>query len=272
MERDAFDFMEELEFYQHENGVRWAAFSCLRQSGLRHGISTRNGGQSPGGLGTLNLGIKVGDSQENISANRYKFCEALGIQQENVVFSGQVHGNHVAVVDRSHAGRRMADTDALVTQTQGLGLMLFFADCVPLLFFDPVHRVIGLSHAGWRGTFQSIGPRTISVMQQAYGTEPADCLVGIGPSIGPDDYEVDRPVMNEIMNVWPNPELFSRKIREEHWLLDLWEWNRLQLAQSGVLPQNIHISGFSTMQHSDIFFSHRASQGKAGRFGVLMVL
>ena len=264
--------MAELEFYQHSNGVRWAAFSCLQHLGLRHGISTRIGGQSQGELGTLNLGIKVGDSQENILVNRNKFCEALGVQQENVVFSGQVHGNHVAVVDGAHAGKRMADTDALVTQTRDLGLMLFFADCVPLLFFDPVKRVIGLSHAGWRGTFQSIGPRTLAVMQKVFGTDPADCLVGIGPSIGPDDYEVDRPVMDEIKDMWPNPEIFSRATREDHWLLDLWEWNRLQLAQAGVRVQNIHISGFSTLKQPDVFFSHRGSQGQAGRFGVLMVL
>ena len=264
--------MSELEFHQHENGVRWADFPLLRQCGLRHGISTRVGGVSMGDLSGLNLGIKVGDSPANIQVNRRLFCETQGIGPEKVVFSCQVHGNRVAVVGEAQAGQRLADTDALVTRTPDLGLMLFFADCVPLLLFDPVRRIIGLSHAGWRGTFQSIGPRTISVMQQTFGTNPADCLAGIGPSIGPDDYETDKPVMEEIQAVWPQTDRFSRANREGHWLLDLWGWNRLQLEAAGVSPQNIRIAGHSTARESNLFFSHRASGGKAGRFGVLMAL
>lgn len=264
--------MAELKFYQHKNGVRWAEFSCLQEQGLRHGISTRSGGRSLGELGGLNLGIKVGDRPENVQANRLDFCEAVGIQHDRVVSSGQVHGHRVTVVDQTNAGQRMADTDGLVTRTPDLALLLFFADCVPLLFFDPVRKVIGLSHAGWRGAFQSIGPRTIAVMQHAFGTDPADCLVCIAPSIGPEDYEIDLPVMAEIKCEWPKPEAFSRKIREGHWLLDLWAWNSQQLEEAGVLGENIHISGISTKQQSDVFFSHRASRGKAGRFGVLMAL
>jgi len=264
--------MKEMNFYQHENGVRWANFTCLQELGLRHGISTRIGGRSRGELGTLNLSIKVDDSPEYLQFNRRNFFEAVGVRQDNVVSTGQVHGCHVAVVDPADAGKRLEATDALVTGTPGLGLLLFFADCVPLLFFDPVRKVIGLSHAGWRGTFQSIGPRTIAVMQHTFGTDPSDCVVGIGPSIGPDDYEVDRPVMDEIGNVWANTEAFSRRTGDEHWLLDLWEWNRRQLVEAGIRPGNIHISGISTMQQPEMFFSHRASLGKAGRFGVLVEL
>ena len=161
--------MSELNFFEHENGVRWASFSSLQDRGLRHGISTRSGGRSQGELGTLNLGIKTEDKPENVQANRRSLFEALGRRAETVVSSGQVHGRHVAVVDRQDAGKRMADTDALVTGTPNLGLLLFFADCVPLLIFDPVRRVIGLSHAGWRGAFQSIGPKTIATMQQVFG-------------------------------------------------------------------------------------------------------
>lgn len=264
--------MDGLNFYRHENGVRWAEFSLLRQAGLRHGISTRIGGKSAGDLGGLNLGLKVGDSPENIRMNRRLFCETQGIDPANVVFSGQIHGKHVAIVEAAQAGQRMADTDALVTRTPNLGLMLFFADCVPLLLFDPVRQVLGLAHAGWRGTFQGIGPATLQVMQQAFGVNPADCFAGIGPSIGPEDYEVDRPVMEQIQAAWTQPERFSRTGRKDHWLLDLWEWNRLQLEAAGILHEKIQLSGYSTFQHSDLFFSHRASGGKAGRFGVLMAL
>jgi YfiH family protein len=264
--------MSVLKFAKHENGVRWAFFPELQAKGLCHGISTREGGHSVEELATLNLGVKVNDSAENLQINRRKFCEAVGVDVHRVVASGQIHGDHVAVVDERQAGQRLADTDGLVTRTPNLPLLLFFADCVPLLFYDPVHRVIGLSHAGWKGTFRSIGPRTLNIMQHAFGTDPEDCLVGIGPSIGPDDYEVDEPVMTEIESRWPVTAPFARSGRPGHWMLDLWAWNRQQMLEAGVPEPNILIGGISTAQNSDLFFSHRASGGKAGRFGVLMSL
>ncbi len=264
--------MEELEYSTNENGVRWAYFPKLNEKGLCHGISTRMGGQSVNELSSLNLGLKVNDSEENLRANRFKFCQAVGVDFNKVVASGQVHGDRVAVVDERQAGQRLADTDGLVTRTPQLPLLLFFADCVPLLLYDPVRKVIGLSHAGWKGTFQSIGPRTLSIMQHAFGSDPEDCLIGIGPSIGPDDYEIDEPVMDKIRSRWADVELFSRSNRANHWMLNLWEWNRLQMIEAGVPEANIVISGVSTRQHSDLFFSHRASGGKTGRFGVLMAL
>ena len=264
--------MNNLNFSVHNNGVRWAFFPSLQAKGLCHGISTREGGHSVNELATLNLGVKVNDSAENLKINRRKFCEAVGVDVHRVVASGQIHGDHVAVVDERQAGQRLADTDGLVTRTPNLPLLLFFADCVPLLLYDPVRRVIGLSHAGWKGTFRSIGPRTLSIMQHAFGTDPEDCLVGIGPSIGPDDYEVDEPVMAEIKERWPLNAVFAQPGRSGHWMLNLWEWNRQQMLDAGISDTNIVISGISTAQHSDLFFSHRASGGKAGRFGVLMSL
>jgi YfiH family protein len=262
----------QIEFTEHENGVRWAFFAALKQQGLTHGISTRLGGISTGGLATLNLGVKVNDLEQNLQINRQRFCEAVGVDIQRVVSSGQVHETAVAIVDNSHAGKRIAETDALVTNTRGLPLLLFFADCVPLLIFDPVRQVIGLSHAGWKGTEKSIGPKTLQCMQHNFGTEPADCLVGIAPSIGPTDYEVDEPVMAEIRKHWDNEQRFSRPTTPGHWQLDLWQWNQIQFESAGVNPANIHIAGISTAKQPELFFSHRASQGSAGRFGVLMSL
>ncbi len=262
----------QIEFTEHKNGVRWAYFAALKQQGLTHGISTRDGGVSSGGLSTLNLGVKVNDLAQNLQINRQRFCGAVGVDVRRVVSSGQVHETAVAIVDNSYAGKRIAETDALVTNTRGLPLLLFFADCVPLLIFDPVRQVIGLSHAGWKGTEKSIGPKTLQCMQQNFGTEPADCLVGIGPSIGPEDYEVDEPVMTEIRKHWNNEQSFSRPATPGHWQLDLWHWNQLQFLTAGVASHNIHVAGISTARQSDIFFSHRASGGTAGRFGVLMSL
>lgn len=264
--------MEKIEFAEHANGVKLAFFPALAQLGLRHGISTRIGGVSQAGLSSLNLGIKVDDEPQNLAINRRYFAEAVGVTDSRIVSSGQVHGTTVAVVGEENSGQRITETDALVTNTNGLPLLLFFADCVPLLIFDPIHKVIGLSHAGWKGTLHSIGPKTILTMQQAFDTNPSDCIIGIAPSIGPQDFEVDKPVMDEINNRWNKLEQFSRSNRPGHWLIDLWHWNQLQFINAGVDPTNIHIAGISTASRPELFFSHRASQGTAGRFGVLMTL
>ena len=264
--------VENIKYAEHKNGVKWAYFPALTQMGLRHGISTRFGGVSCGDLASLNLGVKVGDAPENIATNRRCFAEAVGVADERIVASGQVHETTVAIVNDEHAGQRIAATDGLVTNTPNLPLLLFFADCVPLLIYDPVQKVIGLSHAGWKGTLYSIGPKTIATMQQAFATDPADCIVGIAPSIGPDDYEVDQPVLAEINKLWQQPEQFCRPFSPGHWLLDLWRWNQLQFINAGVKTENIHIAGVSTAKNPDLFFSHRASHGTAGRFGVLMTL
>lgn len=264
--------MATIEFAEHANGVKWAYFPLLKRLGIRHGVSTRFGGVSQGGLASLNLGMKVGDLEQNLQINRRCFAEAVGVDVTRIVAAGQIHETVVAIVDEKHAGRRIADTDALVTNTPGLPLLLFFADCVPLLIFDPVQHVIGLSHAGWKGALHSIGPKTIIAMQQNFATNPTDCVICIAPSIGPADYEVDEPVMTEIRKHWNNEQCFSRPTTPGHWLLDLWRWNQLQFLNAGVKPANIHIAGISTAQQPDLFFSHRASQGNAGRFGVLMSL
>jgi hypothetical protein len=264
--------MIKIEFAEHDNGVRWAYFPALSRPGLRNGISTRVGGYSQNELYSLNLGLKVGDLAQNLRRNRQKFCEAVGVTTERVVSAGQIHGVQVARVDERNLGQRIADTDGLITNIFGIPLLLFFADCVPLLIYDPIHQAIGLSHAGWKGTLHSIGPRTLIAMQAAFGTDPADCLIGIGPSIGPDDYEVDKPVIDAIQQRWQEMDTFCQPSRANHWLLDLWTWNSQQLVVSGVKENNIFVAGVSTASNSELFFSHRASGGKAGRFGVLMSL
>ena len=186
--------------------------------------------------------------------------------------AGQVHGTSVKRVDSSFAGSRVENTDALITNTKGLGLMLFFADCVPLMFYDPVQQAFGISHAGWRGTLAAIGMKTLEAMKCAFSTDPANCIVGIGPSIGPSHYEIDLPVWREIEQRWSGADAFCLPGRPDHWMLDLWAWNRMQLLAAGVLDQNILLSGISTAGRPDLFFSHRASQGKAGRFGALAYL
>lgn len=264
--------MRIFEWLQHENGVKYGVFSHFRSSGLKHGVSSRQGGVSTDDFATLNLGAKTADSDGNVQMNRRLFCEAVGVVAEHLVTGGQVHGAEIAVVTQEMAGKRIPDVDALITQTPGLPLMLCYADCVPLLFYDQRRNAVGLSHAGWQGTFLGIGGLTVAAMQNYFGTEPSDCLAAIGPSIGPDDYEVDEPVMFRIMSRWKTFEQFTVPTRPGRWQLDLWKWNTMQLIAAGIPVENILQAGYSTRSHTDILFSHRASGGNTGRFGALVCL
>jgi hypothetical protein len=163
------------------------------------------------------------------------------------------------------------DTDALITAEQGIPLMLFFADCVPVLIFDPVGKAVAAVHAGWKGTVASIGQKAVLAMQERFGTRPEDCLAAIGPSIGPCCYEVDQPVVEALEQAFPWWEDLIIP-RGERWMLDLWEANRRQLEAIGVHKRNIEISGVCTSCNTELFYSHRAEKGKTGRFGAIISL
>lgn len=260
------------------NGVWYGEFASLSAQAIQHGISTRLGGRSSAPYASLNLGLHVGDDTGATWQNRQAFCQALGLSAEHAVTADQVHGSVVYQVTAQDAGRgsrhyheAITGTDALITNVPGIPLMLFFADCVPVIIADPVQKAIGISHAGWKGTVAKIGQKTLLAMMEQYNTNPADCLVGIGPSIGPCCYEVNKPVINKLQ------ENFSRwqelaTPAGEHWHLDLWEANRQQLKETGVLDENISLSGVCTACNTQIFYSHRAEAGRTGRIGAVIAL
>lgn len=258
------------------NGLWYGTFKHLP---VKHGISTRLGGISQSPYRSLNLGIHTGDDIAKVVENRKLFCQALHLDFQRVVTAQQVHGDNIAVVTAAHAGRGAAnysealgETDALITNTPDLPLMLFFADCVPVLIWDPVRRVIGLSHAGWKGTVAKIAAKTVMKMDEVFGVRPQDCIVGIGPSIGPDSYEVDDSVTDRFKTAFSAKWTCMLKPREDKWLLDLWQANRVQLEEAGVLPEHITVSGVSTAENLDLFFSHRVEKGTTGRIGAVISL
>lgn len=260
------------------NGVWYGIFTEFAARGIRHGISTRLGGKSIEPFVNLNLGLHTGDDAETVWYNRQSFCEAVGLPANKIVTAEQVHGDVVQLVTEADAGRgaqhyhkAIRKTDALITNVSNLPLMLFFADCVPVLIFDPIARAIGISHAGWKGTVAKIAQKTILAMQQSYNTKPADCLVGIGPSIGPCCYKVDEFVMSKLRNNFSKWEGLV-KPHVDHWYLNLWEANRLQLLEIGVVDKNITISEVCTADNTSLFFSHRAENGQTGRIGAVIAL
>jgi hypothetical protein len=164
--------------------------------------------------------------------------------------------------------------DGLITNQAGVTLTTFYADCVPLFFLDPVKEIIGLSHAGWRGTVKAIGPKTIKRMVDIYGSNPKDILVGIGPSIGSCCYEVSTDVIKEFENNL-NHDIIVRivsRINDEHYKLDLWEANRLLLLEAGIDDKNMVVTDLCTKCHSESFYSHRAMGNKRGSLAAMIAL
>lgn len=230
--------------------------------------------------GSRTLGFPEGEDGAEVRENRRRLAQAVGFDVRRLVTAQQVHGTHVAVVAGEDAGRgaldrpsRLPQTDALVTAIPGVCLMVLSADCVPVLLFDPVCRVIAAVHAGWRGTAAGIVARTVRTMQERWGCLPADILAGVAPSIGPCCFEVGEEVAQVFRNLHPgNPEVVLPARGAGKSRVDLWASNRLQLLAAGLQPDHIEVAGCCSMCHPDAFFSYRRQGQAAGRFGAGIVL
>jgi YfiH family protein len=255
----------------HENGTISYTFDSIGAHPVRAHVSTRHGGVSPEPWRSLNFSTSRGDTLERVQANRARFADAIGIDVDAIVRCRQVHGTAVAKVDWSDAGSLQDGVDALITDAPGLPLALVFADCVPVLLYDPVHQALGVCHAGWRGTVNGAAVATLWAMEAAYSTEPSDVVACIGPSIGPASYEVGDEVVRMVEAKLPNPDtLFSYPNgRENRAYFDLWKANASQLVDAGIPAAQIEISGIDTATNTNDFFSHRAEQGRCGLFTMI---
>jgi YfiH family protein len=256
---------------EENNGLLYYRFHSLAACGeIVHGVFTRVGGISHPPYHWLNVGKSVGDDQRAVDANYDLICRTLGIHRGEIATAYQVHSANVAVVGAEDRGRIALQTDALVTNRPGVFLMLRFADCVPIAFYDPVQRAIGLAHAGWKGTLSKAAQKTVEMMVEAYGTYPADLIACIGPSIGPCCYQIGGNVVKLVSEVFPQQPQLLHQQGDGSRHLDLWAANQMQLAALGVYQ--IEVSGLCTACHNDEFFSHRADHGRTGRFAVVMGL
>jgi YfiH family protein len=219
----------------------------------------------------LNFSVRRGDTPERVRENRARFAAAVQVEPSHVVSCRQVHGNGVAKADWNNAGQVVEGVDALITNQAGLPLSLVFADCVPILLYDPTNHVLGVCHAGWRGTVNGAGVATLRAMRAAYQTDPGDTVACIGPSIGPKSYEVGEDVVALAHAKLANPERYfaypNGDERQPHF--DLWQANAGQLEEAGVAVSRIEFGGIDTAQQIDEFFSHRAESGRCGLFGLL---
>jgi YfiH family protein len=257
---------------EHHGPVYYQFDSLARHADLNHGIFTRRGGVSGAPFESLNVGSTVGDDQRSVRVNRERLAQAMGVRDEDVHTTWQVHGANVRVLREPGRQWPPPKADAIITDRVGLPISMRFADCVPLLFYDPAKKVLGMAHAGWRGTAAGVGPAAVEMMESEFGCRPADILAGIGPSIGPARYEVGDEVAAAIQAAFGDVDgLLSHPNgngARPH--LDLWEANRRALQRAGV--RQIEVAEMCTASNVEEFYSHRAEGGRTGRFGALAVL
>ena len=250
---------------------------------IEHCFTTRLGGLSTGMFESLNLSFTRGDDEEKVLENYKRVAEAIGAEAGQIVTTDQTHTTNVLRVGKKQCGigvtrkRPYTDVDGLITNEPNVVLATFYADCVPLYFVDPVHRAIGLSHSGWRGTVNRMGKETLIAMNREFGTEAHDAIAAIGPSICQDCYEISQDVAEHFVDEFattddPNASDILLYKGAGKYQLDLWECNRRVLVEAGVKEDNIAISNICTCCNSSLLFSHRASHGKRGNLGAFMFL
>ncbi|MCF0130512.1 MAG: peptidoglycan editing factor PgeF [Pseudobutyrivibrio sp.] len=266
-----------MRYVEKEGIIPYYEFEALADTELvRHLFTTRIGGASHGYQESLNLNFNQGDEPEAVRENYHRVAKALGVEDDVIICSMQTHTTNVQRVGAKDAGRGVTkpldivDIDGMVTNEPGIVLATFYADCVPLYFVDPVKKAIGLSHSGWKGTVNRMGQATVDKMILEFGSNPEDIIAAIGPSICQKCYEVSNDVAEQFIKEFG--ESVAYKTDEKHYQLDLWKANELVLLDAGIKKCNIHVSGICTCCHNDIFFSHRASNGKRGNLGAFLGL
>ncbi|MGN0438000.1 MAG: peptidoglycan editing factor PgeF [Lachnospiraceae bacterium] len=267
------------------NGVSFVTFPKLaEQKDIVHGFSTRLGGVSKNHLSSMNLSFSRGDEKENVLENHKRFAKVIGYDEKKLVFSDQVHTTKIHKVGKEDAGKGIVtesdikEIDGLVTNIPGIPLITFYADCVPLYFYDPVKKVVALAHSGWRGTIEEIGGKMVSFMEKEYGSKAADMICAIAPSICQSCYEVSSDVALQFKEkysvYYENKDMTELLYKKENgkYQLNLHKACELTLLHAGILKEHLDITDLCTCCNPDIFFSHRASMGKRGNLAAVIML
>lgn len=250
-----------------------------KEKGIKHFVSTRIGGNSQSLCCGLNLGFKTIDNPQTVIENRYILANSLNIPLANFVVPAQCHTDRIVVISEEDKGKgifekstALPETDAMITNIAEICLMVFSADCVSILLYDPIKKVIGAAHAGWKGTVNKIAQKTAKEMTRVFGSNPKDLIVGIGPSIGSCCYEIGKEVISAVELNFTNANQLIQPTKNDKAMFNLWEANKVQLTEIGILSENIEIAELCTYCNPELFFSHRFSNGNTGRFGAGIML
>lgn len=255
----------------HPSGLVTLRFASLAAGGVDAWVTTRAGGCSTGPYTSLNLAFHVGDDHERVAANRRALCDALGIGRLTV--ADQQHGCRAVVVDQGLAGaghdgepdarRRLPATDALVTDRPGVALGVLVADCAPVVLADPVHRVVGVAHAGRRGVVTDVLGAAVRAMGDTFGSAPGDLVAGVGPCIGPAHYEIAGQALDEVRAAMGDDLLVPTTAGRA--TFDLPRAVVRRLTEAGVRHDAVELAGIDTRTATDRLYSDRAER-PCGRF------
>ncbi|MBE9545950.1 MAG: peptidoglycan editing factor PgeF [Proteobacteria bacterium] len=223
---------------------------------------------SEGKFADLNFSLQEGDGEEAVSRNREILAASFGLSVGQFFVANQVHGDEILVIDNDSldiAGDRSCDFDAIISDRPGLAIGISTADCVPVLMADRKKGVIGVVHAGWKGTSLKIAAKAVNTFVRRFSSSTMDIIAVIGPAIGRCCYQVDGVVFEAMREDANREYFFSRCDEKGKWMLDLPLANRLQIQDAGVPSGNISLSGICTSCRRDIFFSHRRERSGTGR-------
>ncbi len=281
-----------MELHRHESKMRmkqnktgqveYLTFPLIEQTGLvRHLFTTRLGGVSKDIYGTMNLSYTRGDDKDAVDENFRRITRVLKCELGDIVCSDQTHTVNLRVATRKDGGkgivipRDYTDIDGLLTDEPGLVLATFYADCVPLYFVDVKKRAIALAHSGWRGTVARMGRCVTDKMKEVYGTDPADIVAAVGPSICQECYEVSEDVADAFAQEFRRQGQVDEILQSKgggKYQLDLWRANEIVLKEAGIPAERIQVTDICTCHNSEYLFSHRASKGRRGNLGAFMGL
>lgn len=264
--------------FNKKDGLLTLSVPSFDETGLcLTAFTTRLGGVSKPPIDTMNLGFGRGDERDAVFENYRILGEKLGFDHTRTVAFTQVHKADVCVADDTFSGEAFLpnkrEFDAIITNTPNLPIATYHADCVPVFLLDPVCRVVGAAHAGWRGTALKTPAAAVRKMQETFGTDPKNVLAGIGPCIGKDAFECHTDVPDAMLSSFG--DVAKRHITDDgngKFHVDLASLVAESLLECGITDKNITVSGECTVEKSDIYWSHRATRGIRGAMAAIIML
>jgi len=257
-----------------ENNKNGVVFMTSPNINTTHAFTTRIGGVSSGIFESLNLAQRAGDDHEKVRENYSRLCSALGISIDDLVCSTQVHGTYIRVITREDCGGLLKSNshqaDGLITKTPGAALLVFTADCVPILLYDPVQNAAAAVHAGWRSTVANITGIAVQKMETEFGCSHSDIKAAIGPCISKCCFETDADVAGAVRGALPGNAEDCLTQHGSKYMVDLKEVNRILLTQAGVT--DIIVSDECTSCLDNKYWSHRKTQGNRGSQAAVIVI